>query len=189
VNVTIKALALLRESNNFVGSVDLSSFWRLPKLTGLSLSNNKLSVMVGAENNSSSTHPSRLVVLSLACCHITKFPSILTHANNVRYLDLSGNNISGDIPNWIWEKWSSSLTYLSLSHNMFTGMRLNSSVLHSSTPLEFLDLSSNRLQGRFLCRIYQHEFWILHIIVSLLYIQTSLCILTIPSISECLTIV
>jgi Leucine-rich repeat (LRR) protein len=89
------------ESNNFVGSIDLSSFWRLPKLTELSLSNNKLSVMDGAENNSSSTHPSPLAFIGLACCRITKFPSILTHASDVSILDLSCNNISGDIPNWI----------------------------------------------------------------------------------------
>ena len=91
------------ESNNFVGSVDLSSFWRLPKLTILILANNKLSVTDGAEINYASTHSSRLVILSLACCGITKFPSILTRTSDVSYLDLSCNKIGGDIPNWIWE--------------------------------------------------------------------------------------
>lgn len=134
--------------NNFAGSVDLSSFWKLRKLTGLDLSHNNLSVMVQEGNYSPSTSLPGLTELGLACCNITKFPSILTHLDSMAYLDLSCNKITGGIPKFIWERWNNSLLYLNLSHNLFIGMQLTSYVLPFNRPLDVLDLSSNRLQGQ-----------------------------------------
>ncbi|XP_051220984.2 uncharacterized protein [Lolium perenne] len=135
--------------NKFVGSVDLSSFWRLENLVHLSLSNNNLSVMDmhGEGNNSESTFLARVSNLKLRNCNLTGFPSSLAHLNQMSYLDLSCNRMSGAIPKWIWVTWSSSLTYLNLSHNMLTVMQLNSYVLPFNW-LQTLDLSSNQLQGQ-----------------------------------------
>ncbi|KAF7020555.1 hypothetical protein CFC21_033637 [Triticum aestivum] len=133
--------------NNFVGSLDLSSFWRLRKLSSLDLSHNKLSVTNEEGTTSFSTYLPGLKTLGVACCNITKIPRILTRLHDMSYLDLSCNKITGDIPKLIWERWSSSLLHLYLSHNMFIGMELTSHVLPFSCPLEVLDLSSNRLQG------------------------------------------
>ncbi|XP_044974542.1 receptor-like protein 7 [Hordeum vulgare subsp. vulgare] len=134
--------------NNFVDSVDLSSFGRLRKLTALDLSHNKLSVTIDEGNNPLSTSLFGLDELGLACCNITKFPSFLTHVDRMVYLDLSCNKITGDIPNLIWERWSNSLLQLNLSHNMFTGMQHTSYILPFSDYLEVFDLSSNRLRGK-----------------------------------------
>ncbi|KAG2621977.1 hypothetical protein PVAP13_3NG293446, partial [Panicum virgatum] len=130
-----------------MGSVDLaSSLWRLENLTYLGLSHNKLTVTEGEGTNSSSTYPSRLVGLGLANCNMTKIPSLLMHLNHTNDLDLSSNKISGDIPNWIWNY---DLLSLNISHNMFTGMELNSShVISFSRVLGVFDFSSNRLQGQ-----------------------------------------
>ncbi|VAH56037.1 unnamed protein product [Triticum turgidum subsp. durum] len=138
---------LLIDWNNLVGLVELTSFWRLRKLIDLRLSHNKLSIVDGEGNNNSSTYFSGISSLQLGCCNITKFPTVLARVSNVRDLDLSCNRLSGDIPDWIWGRWNNSLSYLNLSHNMFTGMQLNSSFLPSST-LAFLDLSANRLEGQ-----------------------------------------
>jgi Leucine-rich repeat (LRR) protein len=144
----LTSLVVLRiDGNNFVGSVYLSSFSRLRNLAILSLSHNKLSI-TDNEGNNSSSYLSGLKELGVACCNITKIPIILTHLNGVFHLDLSCNKISGDIPKLIWERWSSSLLHLNLSHNLFTGMQLTSQVLPFSWSLEVLDLSSNRLQGQ-----------------------------------------
>lgn len=52
----LASLSSLRiDWNNFAGSVDLSSFWKLRKLTALDLSHNNLSVMVQEGNYSPST--------------------------------------------------------------------------------------------------------------------------------------
>jgi len=130
-----------------MGLVDLDSLWRLENLTYIFLSHNKLTVMEGEGSNSSSVYPSWLVELGLASCSITKIPNLLIRLNHVEYLDLSCNKISGDIPKWIWERWTNDLRVLNILGNMFTGMELNSSVIPIST-LSHLDLSSNRLQGQ-----------------------------------------
>uniref|UniRef100_A0A453DTU9 Receptor-like protein 12 n=2 Tax=Aegilops tauschii TaxID=37682 RepID=A0A453DTU9_AEGTS len=103
--------------------------------------------MDGEGNNSPSIYIPRVTWLELASCGLTGFPSSLAHLNQMSYLDLSCNRISGAIPKWIWATWSSSLTYLNLSHNMLSSMQLNSYVLPFDR-LEVLDLSSNQLQGQ-----------------------------------------
>ena len=135
------------EGNNLMGSVDLALLWG-EKLTSLFLSYNKLTVIEGEDtNNSSSTYPHQLMEIGLASCNMTKIPKLLMHAKYVTYLDLSSNKISGDIPSWIWDRWNYSLAWISLSHNMFTGMELNSYVIPFSNTLYSFNLSFNRLQG------------------------------------------
>lgn len=145
------------DRNNFVGTVDLSSFLRLRKLNSLDLSHNKLSVMDKRGHNSSSTSLSRLNKLGLVSCNITKFPSSLAHLDRLFYLDLSCNKITGDTPTFVWERWSSSLSLLNLSHNMLTGMQLTSYVLPFSS-LEVLDLSYNRFHGQIPMPISSAEY-------------------------------
>ncbi|KAL6857261.1 hypothetical protein ACP4OV_018643 [Aristida adscensionis] len=135
-------------SNNLIGMVELTSFWRLRNLDTLFLSNNKLCVTDRESNSSLSTYLAEPTMLGLASCNITGFPRYLAQIKHVSYLDLSCNKISGDVPNWIWENWSNSLSYLNLSHNMLTSMQLTSYVLPLTTTLQALDLSSNRLRGR-----------------------------------------
>ncbi|KAL6658852.1 hypothetical protein ACP70R_002892 [Stipagrostis hirtigluma subsp. patula] len=132
-------------SNNLVGLVDLTKLLRLRNLDVLHLSNNKLCVMDREGNDPLSTYQSGPTKLGLASCNITRFLRYLTHFKHISYLDLSCNKISGDVPNWVWETWSS-LSYLNLSHNMLTGMQLTSDVLPPT--INILDLSSNKLQGQ-----------------------------------------
>ncbi|RCV30170.1 hypothetical protein SETIT_6G072400v2 [Setaria italica] len=136
-------------SNNLIGSVDLAHFRRLTYLTVLHLSYNKLHVMASEDNNPVETsYLAGLGELGLASCKITQFPRFLRHVDCITYLDLSCNKISGDIPNWIWEKtWNVVQSHLNLSHNMFTGMQLNSDVVPFNTSIGVLDLSFNRLSG------------------------------------------
>uniref|UniRef100_A0ACD5TQX2 Uncharacterized protein n=2 Tax=Avena sativa TaxID=4498 RepID=A0ACD5TQX2_AVESA len=146
----LKSLAYLDIGwNNFVGLVDLSSFWGLGNLVYLSLSNNNLSVMDmdGEGNNSVSTFLPRVTKLGLARCNLMGFPGSLAHIHQMSSLDLSCNRISGAVPKWIWVTWNSRLIYLNLSHNMLSIMQLTSYVLPFNR-LQTLDLSSNQLQGQ-----------------------------------------
>ncbi|WVZ95173.1 hypothetical protein U9M48_040970 [Paspalum notatum var. saurae] len=135
-------------SNNLIGLVELNSFWTLRNLVSLHLSNNKLCVMDREGHKPLSTYLSGPTELGLASCKITQFPISLMHSEQISYLDLSCNNISGAIPNHVWEAWSDSLLYLNLSHNNFTDIQLTSGVFPFTNALDTLDLSSNRLLGQ-----------------------------------------
>ncbi|WVZ50374.1 hypothetical protein U9M48_001632 [Paspalum notatum var. saurae] len=134
--------------NNLTGSVDLASFWRLENLTHLAFSNNKLSVTEGEVRNSSSNYLSGLTELGLADCGLIKVPNFLMRVIRITSLDLSNNNISGDIPKRMWDIWRSSLISINLSHNKFTGMELTSYVIPFRNLLDTFDVSWNRLQGQ-----------------------------------------
>ncbi|CAD6341700.1 unnamed protein product [Miscanthus lutarioriparius] len=132
---------LYLDSNNFHGIVELSSFLKIPQLFGLSLSNNKFTVVVDDDGNSSVTN--RLHALRLAACNISKLPSVLRHLHSVQYLDLSNNQIHGTIPHWAWETWKS-LVVLNLSHNKFNSIGYDSI---NPIDIDVIVLSFNLFQG------------------------------------------
>ncbi|KAM0909221.1 hypothetical protein ACQ4PT_014940 [Festuca glaucescens] len=134
-------------SNNLTGLVQLSSFWKLRKLSVLELSNNRLSILDGEGSKPTMPLLCKILVLRLGSCNMTTIPRFLMHVNYIVYLDLSSNKIQGTIPQWIWETWDDSLTMINLSNNIFTDMQLTSYVLPNSC-LQSVDLSFNRIQGQ-----------------------------------------
>ncbi|KAM0884222.1 hypothetical protein ACQ4PT_031128 [Festuca glaucescens] len=128
---------LYLHSNKFTGTVKLSSFYEIPHLISLSLSNNRLSVIDGEFNSSG-----EMLSLRLASCNITSIPDTLRNIR-VRYLDLSDNQIHGAIPTWAWKIWDNMIA-LNLSHNQFNTIGFNSRFLGG---IEALDISSNLIEG------------------------------------------
>ncbi|KAL7169600.1 hypothetical protein ACSBR2_034605 [Camellia fascicularis] len=59
------------------------------------------------------------------------------------HLDLSNNQIYGEIPNWIWEVGNGSLLYLNLSHYFLVEIQEPFEI----PSLDVLDLHSNQLHG------------------------------------------
>ncbi|KAK1421332.1 hypothetical protein QVD17_23582 [Tagetes erecta] len=160
VNISYLTLA----NNNFSGvwrlDILLSS---LPNLQGLDLSYSGLSVVT--TNGSHSVNPD-FYALRLASCNLTSFPEFLRSAEKLSNLDLSHNNILGELPSWIGEMWIESLSTLDLSYNFITGLPLRpwkllihlileSNLIEGSFPLsickmsyiQILDLSDNRFNG------------------------------------------
>ncbi|KAI8557087.1 hypothetical protein RHMOL_Rhmol05G0307400 [Rhododendron molle] len=125
--------------NNFSGIVELQSIQRLRNLTRLELSYNNLRVNVSINISSLSSFP-QLTVLSLASCNLQKFP-VLINQSRIIQLDLSDNQISGVIPNWIWNVGNQSLAYLNLSCNFLVGLQSE----YTMPRLSVLDLHSNQL--------------------------------------------
>ncbi|KAL7248604.1 hypothetical protein ACSBR2_003359 [Camellia fascicularis] len=132
---------LVLSFNNFSGTMQLERFQRLKYLVRLDLSNNNLSISA-SESNSSLTSLPQLNTLRLSSCKLQRFPSLMNQSRMVN-LDLSDNQISGEIPNWIWNVGNGTLTYLNLSYNLLVGMQR-----HYTVPsLYVLDLHSNKLHG------------------------------------------
>jgi Leucine-rich repeat (LRR) protein len=120
--------------------VELSSFWQLPLLFSLNLSNNKLTLAVDDKGNSSAIN--QMNALHLIACNISKFPNALRHMHHIQYLDLSDNQIHGGIPEWTWETWTY-MQVLNLSHNRFNSIGYGSIMI----DIAVVDLSFNLLEG------------------------------------------
>ncbi|XP_059288532.1 receptor like protein 22-like [Lycium ferocissimum] len=106
----------------------------LPGLYWLDLSYNNLRIDVQGSNSTSFPFP-QLSVIRLASCELQKFPD-LTNQSRMLDLDLSINNIKGQIPSWVW-----SVYYLNLSCNLLESLENP----YVSTTLQFLDLHSNMI--------------------------------------------
>jgi Leucine-rich repeat (LRR) protein len=113
------------------------------RVTGLNLTNESISD--GLHNSSSLSHLPYLQQLNLANNKLKMFPHFLRDQSTLVALDLSNNEIHGEIPNWIWSL--SSLYSLNLSYNYLTTLDLS---LLSMSDLRVLDLHSNWLQGQLL---------------------------------------
>ncbi|KAK0585574.1 hypothetical protein LWI29_030709 [Acer saccharum] len=107
-------------------------------LTQFDLSFNNLAVNVSSSFSSFSPQISKL---KLASCKLVSIPNLKNQPNPIGELDLSDNQISGEIPNWIWEVVDGNLN---LSQNRLVGFQEPYSIFN----MNVLDLHSNRLQGK-----------------------------------------
>ncbi|GLT38713.1 hypothetical protein SLA2020_129430 [Shorea laevis] len=126
-------------SNNLSGSITASMLSKLVNLRKLDLSDNSL---LSLSNNGTVVNYSfpNLWSLKFSSCNIHKFPSFLRKAKSLQELDISKNNISGQIHKWEIEGMS--LDTLNLSYNCLTGIDS-----FGFGNLKTVDLRSNVLQG------------------------------------------
>ncbi|KAL1543590.1 receptor-like protein 7 [Salvia divinorum] len=141
----LEGLSVLSLSSNlFNGTLKLEKVQRFPNLTRLELGYNNLSVDTSSSNSSPSQYP-QLSRLNLASCNLYNFPD-LRNQSKLIFLDLSKNNIKGEVPSWIWKLGNGSLIHLNLSSNFMVDLQ---------KPFKFppflavLDLHSNKLRGEF----------------------------------------
>ncbi|XP_050387172.1 receptor-like protein 7 [Argentina anserina] len=87
-----------------------------------------------------------LTELGLADFNIKEFPDFLRHQHNLKWLDLSHNDLHGQIPNWMWNTSTQSLKFLDLKSNSLSGFGQPNVVLPWA-ELEVLFVTSNLLDG------------------------------------------
>ncbi|KAG6643447.1 receptor-like protein 6 [Carya illinoinensis] len=125
------------DSNNLEGPIPMSVF-ELRGLRFLTLASNNF--------NGSLKHDDMIQQLSSPKnldlpSQLKKFPDFLRNQSNLHHLDLSNNQIHGEIPSWIWIP---TLNYLDLSHNYFVTLQ---GPLTNASGIYSLYLQSNQLQG------------------------------------------
>ncbi|KAK4594654.1 hypothetical protein RGQ29_018372 [Quercus rubra] len=126
--------------HNLSGNVESKIFFRLKNLSSLDMSNNPL-LSLSSLTFATNILPN-IFHLQLSSSNITEIPLFLRTSKNIRSLDLSKNQIKGNIPKWFLEVGKDSLYNLNLSYNFLT------SVGHLPWKnLEYLDFRSNLLQG------------------------------------------
>ncbi|XP_015882666.3 leucine-rich repeat receptor-like serine/threonine-protein kinase SKM1 [Ziziphus jujuba] len=126
------------------------SFFKLKNLGDLLLSFNKFNGTFQLDrfntsgNNSNFSSLTLFTSVKLASCNLRTFPEMLRNQLVLSLLDLSNNQISGKIPNWIWKVGNGSLFFLNLSRNHLVGMHK----LYPLPNLQTIDLSFNQLHGK-----------------------------------------
>ncbi|TYG78086.1 hypothetical protein ES288_D02G028800v1 [Gossypium darwinii] len=144
--------------NHFQIPLSFAPFANLSNLKALSINENK---MVMKPSFYTSIPKFQLEVISLPKCITSqqlsrKVPTFLYYQYDLRYVDLSHNNLSGTVPTWLLEN-NTKLEDLILKGNSFTGPLSLSSALISN--VSSIDLSENKLQGQILtgiCSTFPH---------------------------------
>ncbi|KAG4156880.1 hypothetical protein ERO13_D02G025866v2 [Gossypium hirsutum] len=144
--------------NHFQIPLSFAPFANLSNLKALSINENK---MVMESSFYTSIPKFQLEVISLPKCIASqqlsrKFPTFLYYQYDLRYVDLSHNNLSGTVPTWLLEN-NTKLEDLILKGNSFTGPLSLSSALISN--VSSIDISENKLQGQIptgICSTFPH---------------------------------
>ncbi|KAL9684191.1 hypothetical protein QQ045_021625 [Rhodiola kirilowii] len=129
------------EFNNFNGTFYMDSLQQLRNLSVLALSYNSMSIEFGENLTFLDSFQ-----LGLASCKLKAFPKFLKNNTKFQSLDLSANQIRGEIPHWIWNILGFQ-SDLNLSHNQLQTFEspLGDFQYHE---VSMLDLSSNKLYGK-----------------------------------------
>ncbi|KAM4119400.1 hypothetical protein ACJW30_03G055900 [Castanea mollissima] len=142
--LNLEFLSLL--DNSLTDTVEFDLVLKLKYLTQLSLSGVHLSFPINSTFNASIP---KLQVLILRECNLTEFPIFLRYQNELEFLDLSYNEIHGQIPKWMFNIGKETLSYLSLDLNFLTGFESfsQSPLVLPWGSLLVLGLESNKLEG------------------------------------------
>ncbi|KAG6471017.1 hypothetical protein ZIOFF_072109 [Zingiber officinale] len=127
--------------NSFQGALSLVHLDNLTKLELLDLSSNSLNISV----HKNWIPPFQLEVAGFGNCDLgPSFPPWLRHQTRIKLLDLSGNEIAGVLPDWVWNISQFSIDDLELSDNNIQGKLPN---FPEHTHLNMLRLVDNLLEG------------------------------------------
>ncbi|MFQ6657199.1 hypothetical protein Gotur_026984, partial [Gossypium turneri] len=144
-------------SNNHIHGFVPNWLWK-SGLSRLDLSFNMIDFPKQLPLNDANFSLPMLTVLDLRSCNISAFPEFLKSLENLEYLELSNNKISGAIPNWVWKK-SLQCQYLTNNHlssldqvlpNQSSTSSQGSFTFDASynmSQLDIFDVSYNNLSG------------------------------------------
>ncbi|XP_062153423.1 receptor-like protein EIX2 [Alnus glutinosa] len=132
-------------SNSLEGDITDSHLSNLSSLFQLDFSSNSLSLKFSP----SWVPPFHLETIKLSSCNLgPAFPQWLQTQKNFSWLDISNAKISDTIPNWFWDL-SSNIKFLNLSHNQINGTIPLQWFSTNFIGSPLIDLSYNRLSGPF----------------------------------------
>ncbi|KAB1227638.1 Receptor-like protein 12 [Morella rubra] len=139
----LRGLKLLSLSSNyFSGPFQINAVQQLRNLSNLDLSYNNLSIAYNGSSSSSHSFP-HITTLKLASSNLKTFPDFLRNQSQLTVLDLSDNQITGEVPSWIGKL--PNLLQLNLSFNLLSTLRGS---LFNLSSLAVLDISFNHLRGQ-----------------------------------------
>jgi Leucine-rich repeat (LRR) protein len=131
IGMLTQLVVLDLRSNNFHGEITEKLFSKMENLKSLILSGNSLSLIV----NANWIPPFRLTEASFSSCKIgPKFPQWLKWQTNTFTLAISNTGIDDDLPVWFWKVFNNT-GYLDLSKNNLRGQLPESFEFMSATEI------------------------------------------------------
>ncbi|XP_038680875.1 receptor-like protein 7 [Tripterygium wilfordii] len=129
--------------NHLNGIVNLNPFFNLHHMKMFGISGNDFTLLQVTNTNATLR---KWLLLALGSCNLREFPDFLRYQDKLKFLDLTGNKIHGQIPSWLWKISRETLEVLELGLNIFTDFE--QPTLISRLPnLKFLGLHGNKIQG------------------------------------------
>ncbi|KAK1435255.1 hypothetical protein QVD17_01016 [Tagetes erecta] len=141
------SLSILDLSNNQLDWTISEKVWKLPELRLLDVSNNSLEQV---PSEAQMPNISSVENINWSSCKLgPHFPKWIQALKNLSSINLAHNKVSDAIPEEFWSMWPSQLRYLNLSSNNITGIITNLSSNFDDPGLQFtlIDLSSNNFYG------------------------------------------
>ncbi|XBI59481.1 hypothetical protein VPH35_040534 [Triticum aestivum] len=147
LNISLSLKSLQFSQNNLSGRLSFTWLGSLTKLEVIDLSGN--ANLVVDVNILGGTPPFQLKQLLLSGCDLDKRiiaePRFLRMQRHLEVLDLSNNNLSGSMPNWLFTK-EATLQELHLGNNSLTGSL--HPIWHTQSSLQIIDLHMNHITGQ-----------------------------------------
>ncbi|KAI5345031.1 hypothetical protein L3X38_012908 [Prunus dulcis] len=134
---------LYLHANNLSGVVDFQMFEKQQNLYQLQLSWNNFEFV--AESNIMNATVRQFTVLGLSLCNLKEVPYFLRNQTMMERLDMGGNQIHGELPNWMWNIGKETLVFLDISGNLISG---EFPAVFPWVNLICLRLSVNNFHGR-----------------------------------------
>nr|XP_048322201.1 receptor-like protein 7 [Ziziphus jujuba var. spinosa] len=176
LSMLVNLEALYVNENHLSGNLKFDMFFNMKNFTSLRLGRNNLSLIFGKANRNATSH--KFKYLDLSSLKLRKFPHFLKHQSELEWLELAGNKITGQIPNWMWNISTDTLIAFDIGNNLLTSFNqfpvvlpwvnlkifdISFNMFQGSLPIPppFIvryDVSSNMLTGEICTFILQHEF-------------------------------
>jgi Leucine-rich repeat (LRR) protein len=129
--------------NKLSGMLEFDIFLKIKSLSVLWLTSTNFTLLTKTNSNDTLA---QFHTLGLNYCNLQKFPDFIRNQNRLSWLDLTGNNLQGLIPKWLYNTSLETLRAIILTENSLIGFEQSPIVL-SWSKLEILALGYNRLQG------------------------------------------
>ncbi|ONI22456.1 hypothetical protein PRUPE_2G130600 [Prunus persica] len=139
---------LYLQSNNLSGVVGFQMFQKAQNLYQLQLGSNSLEFVTEQFSNIMDVTVQQFTVLGLSICNLKEFPYFLRNQTKLERLEIAGNKIHGEVPNWMWNISKETLILVDITDNFLSGelpvvipwvnllcLRLSNNIFHGRLPV------------------------------------------------------
>ncbi|KAL6276633.1 hypothetical protein ACE6H2_020234 [Prunus campanulata] len=112
---------LYLDNNSLSGVVEFQMLQKLQNLEEFGFSNNDLEFVTERFPNIMDATVQQFTILGLSSCNLKEFPYFLRNQTKLERLEMGGNNIQGEVPDWLWNISKETLRLVDITDNFLSG--------------------------------------------------------------------